>query len=394
MTAHFPQETTPRLTANRVLAGASLGHFTNDLLQSLLLASYPVFRGGFDLSFAQLGLMTFCYQITASLLQPVVGAVTDRRPMPFALPMAMVVSFSGLVVLAFAGSYAALLVGCVMLGCGSSIFHPEAARVARLASQGSFGMAQSYFQLGGNAGSAVGPLVVAAVILPHGQQAIAWFAPVAAAGVILLAAIARWAHGRPAPASRRRAGAAPVAPVHVKRGIAILLALMFSKFFYMASFSSYYVFYLAHRFGMGEGEAQMGLFVFLAAVALGTILGGKLSDRLGTRAVIAISFWGALPFALALPYAGLWLTMGLAVTVGFLMASAFPAIVVHAQALMPGRVGMVSGLFFGLAFGMGGLGAALLGVAADHVGIETVYAVCAFLPLFGLLIPLLPTSPE
>jgi len=212
--------------------------------------------------------------------------------------------------------------------------------------------------------------------------------------VLLLAAIAKWAHGRPAPASKRRHGPIAAAPEHVGRGITILLALMFSKFFYMASFSSYYVFYLSHRFELGEEQAQIGLFAFLVAVAVGTILGGKLSDRLGTRGVIAMSFWGALPFALLLPYAGLTATLGLSVIVGFMMASAFPAIVVHAQALMPGRVGMVSGLFFGLAFGMGGLGAALLGLAADQYGIEAVYAVCAFLPLFGLLIPLLPASPE
>jgi FSR family fosmidomycin resistance protein-like MFS transporter len=389
-----------------VLAGTSAAHLLNDLMQSLLIASFPVFRGGFDLSFAQLGLLSLAYQATACLLQPFVGAFTDRRPQPWALAGGMTSTCLGLLGLAWAEGYAGLLLASVMLGLGSSIFHPEAARIARLSSGGRYGLAQSFFQVGGNVGSALGPLLVALVVLPHGQGALAWFAPVAAVAVVLLLAIGNWSRrlpgrgpGRGAGDARRARDAAqeasrgPLAP-RLRRPFAVLFLLIFAKYFYLAGFSSYFVFYLDARFGMAPAQGQIALFVFLAAVAAGTLLGGRLTDSWGTKGVIGFSFWGALPFSLALPYLGPLGTVACAALAGGIIASAFSAIVVHAQTLLPHRIGMVSGLFFGLAFGMGGLGSALLGTMADGFGVEAVYRVCAFLPLLGFLVLALDANPK
>lgn len=376
-----------------VLAGASLGHLLNDMIQSLFTAAYPIFKGGFDLSFAQIGLLTLVYQLTASLLQPLIGIYTDRRPQPYSLPFGMGVTMVALLVLAFASNYPMLLASSALLGIGSSIFHPESSRLARLASGGAHGLAQSIFQIGGNIGSSLGPLLVAFFVLPHGQQSLAWFALAALGGIVLLAALGRWyknnGHARPVV----RGGTILHADLNARQvggALAILFCLMISKWFYLAIFTSYYNFFLMERFGIDDAHAQIYLFVFLAAVAAGTLIGGPIGDRIGRKAVIWVSILGVLPFALALPYASLPVTVGLSVIIGLLIASAFPAIVVYGQELMPGRVGMVSGLFFGLAFGMGGVGAAVLGVLADWTSIDFVYRVCAFLPAFGLLAALLP----
>lgn len=376
-----------------VLAGASFGHLLNDMIQSLFTAAYPIFKSGFDLSFAQIGLLTLIYQLTASLLQPIVGIYTDRRPQPYSLPFGMAVTMVALLMLAVASNYAMLLASSALLGIGSSIFHPESSRLARLASGGAHGLAQSIFQVGGNLGSALGPLLVAFFVLPHGQESLAWFALAALGGIILLAALGRWyknnGHARPAA----RGAAVLHADLNRKQvggALSILFCLMVSKWFYFAAFTSYYIFFLMARFGLDEGQAQIYLFVFLAAVAIGTLFGGPIGDRIGRKAVIWVSILGVLPFSLVLPYASLPVTVGLSVIVGVLIASAFPAIVVYAQELMPGRVGMVSGLFFGLAFGMGGIGAAVLGVLADWTSIDFVYRACAFLPAVGLLAALLP----
>lgn len=376
-----------------VLAAASLCHMLNDMMQSLFLASYPIFKGGFDLSFAQIGLLTLVYQLTASLLQPMVGLYTDRRPQPYSLPFGMGVTMVALLVLAGATTYPMLLAAASLLGVGSSIFHPESSRLARLASGGAHGLAQSIFQIGGNLGAAIGPMLVAFVVIPHGQASIAWFSLAALGGMVILTGLGRWyrdnGHARPAPRggriihpglSRRQVGGA----------FAVLLSLMVSKWFYLATFTSYYVFYLMGRFGLHEAEAQLYLFLYLAAVAAGTLIGGPIGDRVGRKAVIWISILGVLPFSLVLPHVGLEATAALSVVIGVMIASAFPAIIVYGQELMPGRVGMVSGLFFGLAFGMGGLGAAVLGVLADRTSIEFVYNVAAYLPAIGILAAFLP----
>ncbi len=378
--------------AVRVLGAISVCHFLNDSLQSLLPGIYPILKGGFNLNFTQIGMLTLTYQLTASLLQPLIGLYTDRRPQPFFLPSGMVSTLLGLVAIAFAQNYFTLLVGAAFLGVGSSIFHPEASRIARLSSGGSHGLAQSVFQVGGNAGSAMGPLLAAFFILPHGQKSMAWFAFAALVGTGILIALGRWyqraGHARRSvhkvlrhsTVSRQQAGT----------GIAVLVALIFSKYFYLASITSYYVFYLMQHFGVSAQHAQVDLFIFLAAVAAGTIAGGPIGDRIGRKKVIWGSILGVVPFTLVLPYVGLSATIGLSVVIGLMLASAFPAIVVYAQELLPGRVGMVSGLFFGLAFGMAGLGAAILGALADATSVRFVYQVCAFLPLLGVLTVFLP----
>ena len=380
-------------TAFAVLAAISFCHLLNDMMQSLLPAIYPILKGGFDLDFGQIGLLTLTYQITASLLQPLVGLYTDRRPQPYSLPVGMGCTLLGLVTIAFAPSYALLLGGAALLGMGSSVFHPESSRIARLASGGAHGLAQSLFQVGGNLGSSLGPLLAAFVVLPRGQSSLAWFALAALAGICVLTLLGRWSrsNGHVRKAVRK----APVAHATLSKGqvgraIAVLIALIFSKYFYLASIYSYYIFYLMHHFALPTQEAQIYLFVFLAAAAAGTIIGGPIGDRIGRKKVIWGSIVGVLPFTLALPYVGLWATVLLSVVIGFVLSSAFSAIVVYAQELMPGRIGMVSGLFFGLAFGMGGIGAALLGELADWTSIEFVYRVCSFLPLIGLLTALLP----
>ena len=368
-----------------VLLGTSSAHFLNDLAQSLLIASYPLLRGDFSLDFTQLGFLTLANQVTASVLQPVIGIWADRKPRPWSLAVGMSITCLGLLLLAWAQSYVVLLAASVLLGLGSAIFHPEAARAARRSSGGRHGLAQSIFQLGGHAGSALGPLMLALFVLPRGQSALAWFAPLMAAGIVLLSVIGRWTHHAPVTGGtvlrHDRTGASAV-PV---REIAILLALIAAKFSYLACFENYFVFYLGTRFGTSIAEGQIVLFVFLGASALGGIVGGHLTDRVGTRAMIVFSFWGALPFSLAVPYLGPELAIVSAILAGAILASAFSAIVVHAQTLMPHRIGMVSGLFFGAAFGVGGLAAAALGVLADGYGVEMLYRIASWLPLAGLL---------
>ncbi|WP_157215833.1 MFS transporter [Flavisphingomonas formosensis] len=376
-----------------VILAISFCHMLNDMMQSLLPAIYPGLKSDLGLSFGQIGLITFVYQITASILQPLVGLYADRRPTPMALPGGTLFSLAGLTVLSAAHSYWLLLVGASLLGMGSSVFHPESSRVARMAAGGRHGLAQSLFQVGGNAGQALGPLAAALVVVRWGQSSLAFFALLALLSGAVLWNVALWYrhHGLGRlNASRRSGGTTPLPRGHAARGIAILLALIFSKYVYLASLTSYFTFYLIHRFGVSVQNAQLHLFVFLAAVAVGTIAGGPLGDRFGRKYVIWFSILGALPFTLLLPHASLFWTAPLTIVIGLILASAFPAIVVFAQELVPGKVGMISGLFFGFSFGMGGLGAALLGWIADMTSIETVYRLCAFLPAIGLLTAFLP----
>jgi FSR family fosmidomycin resistance protein-like MFS transporter len=376
-----------------VLGAISFCHLLNDMMQALLPAIYPILKGGFDLSFVQIGLLTLTYQIIASLLQPVIGLYTDRKPQPYSLPVGMGLTLVGLLTLATAPSYAFLLAGAALLGMGSSIFHPESSRIARLASGGQHGLAQSVFQVGGNFGQSLAPLLAAFVILPHGRGSIAWFGLVALCGMGILALLGHWyksnGHARP-PGRRAPTRHATLSSRQVSQAITVLMALIFSKYFYLASITSYYIFYLMHHFHLSTQAAQINLFIFLAAAAAGTVIGGPIGDRFGRRLVIWCSILGVLPFTLVLPYVGLTGTICLSVIIGLVLSSAFSAIVVYAQELMPGRVGMVSGLFFGFAFGMGGVGAAVLGALADWTSIEFVYHVCAFLPVIGLLTAFLP----
>jgi FSR family fosmidomycin resistance protein-like MFS transporter len=383
--------------AFRVLLAICFCHLINDMLQSLLVASYPTLKAEFHLSFAQIGLVTLAYQLTASLLQPVVGLYADRRPMPFSLPAGTLFTFAGLLVMATAGSYGVLLAGASVLGVGSSVFHPESSRVARMAAGGRPGLAQSLFQVGGNVGSALGPLAAAIVVLRWGRRGMGAFGSVALVSTCVLAGVGLWyrRHGlqRLGDAGAVRANAhrhVDLSPARVRLSIAVLLVLVFSKFIYVAGFTSYYTFYLMHRFGLSLEGAQMHLFVFLAAGAGGTLAGGPLGDRFGRKQVIWFSILGVLPFALALPHADLAWTRVLSVLIAFVLASAFPAIVVYGQELIPGRVGLVAGLFFGLSFGAAGLGAALMGRLADATNVETVYQLCAVLPAMGLLAAFLP----
>jgi len=376
-----------------VLGAISLGHLLNDMLQSLLPAVYPVLKASYGLSFAQIGAISLMYQLTASVLQPVIGHVTDRRPAPLGLPFGMAVTFVGMLLLASAGHYWVVLAAASLVGLGSAIFHPESSRVARLASGGRHGMAQSIFQVGGNTGAALGPLLAAFVVAPDGQRALAWCALAALPGIALLGYVARWFRAQVHVAAK--VGGAAVAALprgRVAGAMAVLLVLMLSKFFYLASMNNYYTFYLMHRFGLPVQHAQYALFVFMASSAAGTLAGGAIGDRIGRKRVIWVSILGVLPLSLVLPYLGLAATIACTVPIGFLLASAFPAIVVYAQELMPGRVGTVSGLMFGLAFGLGGIGAALLGVLADATSITLVYKLCAFLPALGLLAGLLPDT--
>ena len=383
-------------TKYKVLGAVSASHFLNDATQSLLVPIYPMLKSNFSLSFTQIGLITLTYQITASLLQPMVGFYTDKRPQPYSLPVGMSFSLVGLMILAFAPAYHWLLLGAALVGMGSSVFHPESSRVARMAAGGQFGLAQSVFQVGGNAGSSIGPLMAAAVIIPNGQWSLSWFAVLPITGIIILFQVSKWASGQ-----RRKASTLAAAPQKsslprktVIRTLAVLLALVFSKYFYMASITSYFIFYLIHKFGISVQSAQVHLFIFLFAVAAGTILGGPVGDRIGRKYVIWVSILGITPFTLALPYMDLFWTSILIFIIGFILASAFSAIVVFAQELMPGHVGMVAGLFFGLSFGLGGVGAAVLGNLADSHGIEFVYRLCSYLPLFGLLAIFLPNLQE
>ncbi len=376
-----------------VLAAISLCHMINDVMQSLLAAIYPLLALEFDLSFWQIGLMTFAFQVTASLLQPLVCLVTDRRPMPQSLPVGMGSTLVGLLLLGFAQSYGALLLGAMFIGVGSAVFHPESSRVARLASGGKFGTAQSLFQVGGNFGSALGPLLAAFVVVPLGRPSVAAFAVMALVGMMILNRVGLWygALARASAAQGRTRPAHSLGRRPVIWAIVILALLTFSKNAYTASISSYYTFYLIERFDLGIEAAQQLLFLFLAATAAGVMLGGLIGDRFGPLVVIWVSILGVLPFTLALPHVGLVATAVLSVVIGIIIASAFPAIVVYAQALLPGRVGLVAGIFFGFAFGMGGIAAAILGVMADFRGIVWVYQACAFLPVLGLLTIFLPS---
>ncbi len=380
-------------TVMPILAAISLSHLLNDLMQSLLPALYPLLKQHYALDFAQIGLLTLTFQVTASLLQPVVGQVTDKRPMPFSLPIGMSISLCGLLLLSVAGSYALLLVGASLLGFGSAIFHPESSRVARMAAGGRFGFAQSLFQVGGNAGQSLGPLLAAFVVVPRGQIALAWFALAALVGITLLWRVGLWYAAHIAQRVRRVSHAGPTLPrAQLVRAIAVLVALMFSKFVYLSSLSSYLIFYLMHRFALSLQAAQLHLFLFAAAVAAGTFIGGPIGDRIGRKHVIWVSILGTLPFSLALPYAGLGLTDALLVAIGLVLSSAFSAILVYAQDLLPGRIGLISGLFFGLAFGLGGVGAAGLGVLIDHTSLDFVYRLCSLLPALGVLAAFLPRT--
>jgi MFS transporter, FSR family, fosmidomycin resistance protein len=379
--------------AYAVLFAISLCHLLNDMMQALLPAMYPILKSGFGLDFGQIGLITLTFQLTASLLQPAVGLYTDHHPKPYSLVAGMGFSLVGLLALSIAPSYPVLLLSAGLIGLGSAVFHPESSRVARMASGGRHGFAQSLFQVGGNTGSAIGPLLAAFVVVPRGQRSVAWFSGAALAAMLILTRVGRWyqAHRE---ASKSRPAAAQVQHTlprsKVVMALAILLVLVFSKNVYLASISSYYTFYLIETFGLPVQAAQIYLFVFLGAVAAGTIIGGPVGDRLGRKWVIWASILGVLPFTLALPYVNLFWTGVLSVAIGVILASAFSAIVVFAQELMPGRIGMVSGLFFGFAFGTAGIGAALLGDLADRTGIEYVYRLCSYLPALGLLTAFLP----
>jgi len=380
-------------TAFEILATLSFCHLLNDMMQSLIPAIYPILKQNFQLDFTQVGLITFVLQLTGALLQPVVGHYSDRHPRPYALAAGMGFSLSGMLLLSKAGSFTMVLAATSLVGLGSSIFHPESSRMARAASGGRHGFAQSFFQVGGNFGSALGPLLAAFIVLRNGQSSIAWFSIAALVAMMFLVRVGSWYKGSGAMHAARRAAAArhdPVSSRQVMTAVLILLALLFSKFVYLASLGSYYTFYLISRFGLTVQSAQIHLFVFLGAVAAGTIIGGPVGDRIGRRQVILASILGVLPFTLALPYANLFWTRILTVIIGMVLASAFSVIVVYAQELMPGRVGMIAGLFFGVAFGISGIGAAVLGALADRTDIYYVYRLCSYLPGIGVLAFWLP----
>lgn len=384
-----------RSTAFTVLGAVSVSHLLNDTIQALMPAIYPLLKSAFALTFAQVGLMTLTQQVTASLLQPVVGYYTDRRPTPYSLVVGMTFTLIGLLVLSVAPSFLVLIAAAGLMGIGSSVFHPEASRVARMASGGRYGLAQSLFQVGGNVGSSFGPLLGAFLVVPHGQSSIAWAALLAVAAILVMWRIGRWyAAEQPALAWMSSRGSvdlrSEIVGRPVARPIAILAALIFSKYFYLAGLNSYYTFFLISKFHVSVQTAEIDLFIFLAAVAAGTILGGPLADVIGVKYVIWGSILGVLPFTLMLPYANLFWTPVLTIAIGLVLASAFSAIVVYAQELVPGRVGLISGVFFGFAFGIAGIGAAILGRMADAYGIEAVYRLCAFLPAIGVLTAFLP----
>ena len=379
-------------TSFAVLLAIGLCHALNDMVQALLPAIYPTLKVQFHLNFAQIGLVTLAFQVTASLLQPAVGYYADLKPMPYSLALGMVATLIGLLVLSVAPNYPVLLVAAMMVGLGSAVFHPEASRVARMASGGRYGLAQSVFQVGGNTGQAISPLTAAVLVATYGQRSIVWYAGLALFGILVLFQIGTWYkhHGLSRIKSHHHVKHPELSRSTVMKSLAVLLALVFSKFVYMSSIGSYYTFYLMHNFGLSVQSAQVHLFFFLAAVAVGTLLGGPLGDRIGRKYVIWFSVLGALPFTLMLPYANLFWTGILTVCIGLVLASAFPAIVVYAQELLPGRVGTIAGLFFGLSFGLGGIGAAVLGAVADATSITFVYKICAFLPAIGLLAGFLP----
>ncbi|NBL65865.1 MFS transporter [Flavobacterium sp. NST-5] len=379
-------------TVYRILFAIAFAHLLNDMLQSVIPSAYPILKEKYDLSFTQIGLITFAYQMAASILQPFVGFYTDKKPQPYSQIFGMLFTLTGIVLLSFAANFYVIVLSVILVGIGSSIFHPEASRISFLASGGKRGLAQSVFQLGGNAGTAIGPLLVALLVVPNGQRYILFFVLVATLALFVLRHIANWYAGH----LILRAKKTPVIilpDLSKKRifwSVVILLVLIFSKYFYMAGISSYFTFYLMEKFQLTVQEAQFHLFLFLASCALGTLAGGPMGDKFGRKYVIWFSVLGAAPFALMLPYASLFYTGVLSVIIGLIISSAFPAILVYAQELLPKKLGMVSGLFYGFAFGMGGLGSALLGYIADHIGIESVYKICAFLPLIGIIALFLP----
>ena len=386
----------PSETVFPVILAVSFCHMLNDVMQSLLAALYPMLKADYGLAFWQIGLLTFAFQVTASLLQPVVGLYTDRRPMPYSLPFGMASTMCGLLLLSSAHAYPLLLAGAALIGIGSAIFHPESSRVARMASGGRYGLAQSVFQVGGNFGTAIGPLLAAFIVVPRGQGSVAWFSLAALLGMIVLWQVGAW-YSRYQAAAAKRPRPPELAKLPRKTvvvALVVLAMLTFTKNIYTASISSYYTFYTIEKFGITVQTSQVLLFVFLGAAALGTVLGGPIGDRFGAKKVIWFSILGILPFTLAMPYVDLTGTIILSALAGLILASAFPAIVVFAQELVPGRVGMIAGIFFGFAFGMGGIAAAVLGVVADRWGIDFVFRICSFLPLLGLLTIFLPNMSE
>ncbi|HEY8895859.1 MAG TPA: MFS transporter [Niastella sp.] len=381
-------------TVYSILFTISFTHLLNDMLQSVIPAIYPLMKDSFHLSFTEIGLITFTFQLTASLLQPFVGHYTDKKPLPYSLAIGMGFTLAGLISLSLATNFIAILISVSLIGMGSSVFHPESSRVAHLASGGKKGLAQSIFQLGGNAGSAIGPLLAALIIVPHGQFYVIWFTLIAVLGIIVLLKVGNWYKGHLELRSKNKAAvAAPqrtLSKGRVAASLTILLVLIFSKYFYMASMSSYFTFYLIDKFHVTKQQSVLYLFLFLASVAAGTLLGGSLGDRFGRKYIIWVSILGAAPFTLLLPYANLFWCGVLAVIIGLIISSAFSAILVYATELVPGKVGMIAGLFFGFAFGMGGLGSALLGKLADETSLTFVFRVCAFLPLLGIITGFLP----
>ncbi|MCF5508656.1 MULTISPECIES: MFS transporter [unclassified Pseudomonas] len=378
----------------RVLGACALAHLINDLIQAVLPSIYPMLKANYGLSFTQVGLITLTFQLTASLLQPWIGYHTDRHPKPWLLPAGMVCTLIGILMLAFVGNFPAILLAAALVGVGSSTFHPETSRVARLASGGRYGLAQSTFQVGGNTGSAFGPLLAAAIIIPYGQSHIAWFGLFAVFAILVLYGLSRWYRHHLNLFKLKQGSQAThgLSKGRVTFALVVLAVLVFSKYWYMTSLTSYFTFYLIEKFQLSVASSQMYLFLFLGAVAVGTFAGGPIGDKIGRKKVIWFSILGAAPFTLALPYVDLFWTAVLSVVIGFIIASAFSAIVVFAQELVPGNVGMIAGIFFGLMFGFSGIGAALLGMLADHHGIEYVYKLCSFLPLVGILTVLLPST--
>ncbi|RKG40285.1 MULTISPECIES: MFS transporter [Acinetobacter] len=386
--------TQPQGMVIKIVGAVAVAHLLNDLIQAVLPAIYPMLKVNFSLSFAEVGLISLVYQLTASLLQPWIGLYTDKHPKPYLLPMGMVVTFSGIVLLAFSPSFTVLLIASALIGVGSSTFHPEASRVARMASGGRFGTAQSTFQVGGNTGSAIGPLLAALIIVPFGQHAVAWLVVFALLAIWVLFAVSRWniKHSLSQATSKAQQVQSKLQGRQLFIALATICVLMFAKFTYIASISNYFTFYLMHKFGLSLQNAQLHLFAFLAAVALGTFAGGPIGDKIGRKAVIWVSFIGMAPFALIMPYANLFWTTVLSIIVGLVMSSAFAAMVVYAQEAVPGRVGMIAGLMFGLMFGVSGIAAAGLGYLADINGIEWVFGACSLLPLLGLATFFLPKT--
>jgi FSR family fosmidomycin resistance protein-like MFS transporter len=379
-----------------VLAGISFSHFLNDTMQSLIASVYPILKESYSLDYTQIGLITLAFQFTASLLQPVIGHMTDKKAQPFSLALGMGFTFFGLLLLSIAARYPVILIAAALVGLGSAVFHPESARIARLASGGRFGFAQSVFQLGGSFGTSMGPVLAALIVVPFGQPSIAWFSSIAFLAIVILWRIGVWYQPQIASKKFPAPKAHPDAPgsARVRIALVVLVALLFSKQLYVSSLSSYYIFYLIEKFGVSTQAAQLYLFIFLAANAVGAFFGGPLGDRFGRKYIIWLSILGALPFTLALPYAGLYASAVLTIFIGLIISSATSSIIVFAQELMPHRFGMISGVFFGVAFGIGGLGAAVLGRVADHMGMAFVYQICAFLPAIGLLAVFLPKMPR